>query len=640
MTWSKLWSKDTFVVLALPALTTMFGLQLLRVLLPSFVWYLGDTVGVSSVTLGVFALGTFGAAFLAAAFQRALGQRRALIVATGGVGLVRLFEQLAIDPTLDLALAMLGTVLFTFFFPIHLAHARAICSDEARRFGRGFLLGLAFDTTIHGAFGTLDPSWQLGWLAFVVVLILVALQWLLLARLVIPEPQETYASFIGDLPLAAIGPFVFLALVVLQNVARAATLTSLSLPLAFGLIVLASAIGLGAALFCIVPERSTMFAVFVATLFVAFLALRPSLVQVTFGLSHIFGNLLMFPLIGLIFAGLGARSERGEFWRSAVANAIGWLLFVLFTLLYYVSYDIRLPFPNVILLPLAVVLVGLAAIYAMRTLPPCPGAPDWTSASSAFVLMIVQLAMLLTWRVPAATSGRGLPVRVMTYNLHNGFNTDARLDLESIAQVIEQAKPDVVGLQEIARGWAIDSSVDMLEWLSQRLQMPYVFGPTADHVWGNAILSRYPIRAWGNVPLPPRDLALKRGFLWARVDVGGDEELFFIATHYHHIEGDTLIRQQQSPEIVRFWNGRQRTILLGDFNATPDAKEIAILRDAGLRDAFAALGTGDGFTWPSDALNQRIDYIWFSPDLTVRDLVMPKSTASDHIGVAVTVEKK
>jgi len=36
----------------------------------------------------------------------------------------------------------------------------------------------------------------------------------------------------------------------------------------------------------------------------------------------------------------------------------------------------------------------------------------------------------------------------------------------------------------------------------------------------------------------------------------------------------------------------------------------------------------------------RIDYIWFSPDLTVRDLAMPRSTASDHLGIAVTVEVK
>jgi endonuclease/exonuclease/phosphatase family metal-dependent hydrolase len=113
-----------------------------------------------------------------------------------------------------------------------------------------------------------------------------------------------------------------------------------------------------------------------------------------------------------------------------------------------------------------------------------------------------------------------------------------------------------------------------------------------------------------------------------------------ISTHFDNPEEDTAIRQQQSPEIVKFWNQRPRTIFIGDLNATPDAKEIGMLRDAGLLDAFAAIGKGNGFSWPSDKPNQRIDYIWYSPDLNVRDLQMPPSTASDHLGVAVTIDKK
>ena len=66
----------------------------------------------------------------------------------------------------------------------------------------------------------------------------------------------------------------------------------------------------------------------------------------------------------------------------------------------------------------------------------------------------------------------------MTYNLHNGFSTAGTLEMEAIARVIEAQDPDVVGLQEVSRGWAINGSMDMLEWLSQRLQMPYIYGPT------------------------------------------------------------------------------------------------------------------------------------------------------------------
>lgn len=42
---------------------------------------------------------------------------------------------------------------------------------------------------------------------------------------------------------------------------------------------------------------------------------------------------------------------------------------------------------------------------------------------------------------------------MMTYDLHNGFNTRGALDLEALARTIETQKPDVVALQEVARGW-------------------------------------------------------------------------------------------------------------------------------------------------------------------------------------------
>ena len=68
--------------------------------------------------------------------------------------------------------------------------------------------------------------------------------------------------------------------------------------------------------------------------------------------------------------------------------------------------------------------------------------------------------------------------------------------------MIEEQQPDIVALQEVTRGWVIYGSFDMLVWLSQRLDMPYVYGPAADSVWGNAILSRYPMSGALTIPMP------------------------------------------------------------------------------------------------------------------------------------------
>jgi len=76
---------------------------------------------------------------------------------------------------------------------------------------------------------------------------------------------------------------------------------------------------------------------------------------------------------------------------------------------------------------------------------------------------------------------------------------------------------------------------------------------------------------------------------------------------------------------------------MGDLNATPEAREIAMLKDAGLRDAFTLAGQGSGLTYSSEAPERRIDYIWVSPDLKARDFRVLPGQASDHLGIAVTV---
>ena len=640
MSLPKLWNTKSFFELALPALTAMFGLQMLRVLLPSIVWYLGDTLDVSSAMLGLLSLGLFALSFLVVPIYRALGLRRALFGVLVGIAIMRLLEQVSVVPALDLIFALVGTVLFTFFIPLYLSYVRLQGGAAPRKFGRGFLLGFVFDTTLHGSFHTLDLSWQQHPLAPIILVLVVVAQLTLTMFLIKSDGEPTETNFAGSLPLAAIGPFIFVTQVIFQNVARATTLTGFPMPLVYAFIILVNAIGISAALLPIVADRATSFAVFVATIFLAWLTSRPDPTPGTADLMFFFGNLLIFPFFTLIFAGLGAREEINKgVTRLATANGIGWILFALLSLLYYVGYRINIGIPNNWLPPLAVILVGLTVIAALRVMPNFPVASSTTSATVAFALFIVPLIILANWHDPKPVVGKGFPVRVMTYNLHNGFNTDGRLDPEALAKTIEQANPDIIGLQEVERGWYIDSSLDLAMWLSRRLQMPFVYGPTADRVWGNAILSRYLIKEWHNVALPPRDLPLKRGFLWARVDLGGDE-LLFIVTHYDDAGNATAIRQQQSAEIVKFWNQQPRTIIVGDLNAMPDSKEIALLRDAGLSDAFTTIGIGSGFSWASDKPNRRIDYVWVSPDLAVRDLVMPPSTASDHLGIAVTVEKK
>lgn len=105
-------------------------------------------------------------------------------------------------------------------------------------------------------------------------------------------------------------------------------------------------------------------------------------------------------------------------------------------------------------------------------------------------------------------------------------------------------------------------------------------------------------------------------------------------------------------------------ILLGDFNALSDSEEIALLKDAGFRDAHMTAGALPGYTWdernnsnikiqrekyPDDFLpepvQKRIDYIFFrGPELKAVDcrvvLNIPTQGVypSDHYGVMADFE--
>jgi endonuclease/exonuclease/phosphatase family metal-dependent hydrolase len=644
--------------LTLTAITVLFGMQVLRVLIPGMFWTLGSRMSLGAIQLGLIGLAIFLiGGFLAGPLGRLAGNRRLIVITALGLGVMRLFMQVWWgEPLFNLSLAIVGTILFFIFLPACFDDARLRGGPAISHYALGLLGGLALDIAINGAFGTYDTVWQVKPLPALLTLLLVIIQLVLLlgitptTKTISTRSRTTKSNGISmarSFTWLAIGPFLFLELVVFQNIPRVAVLTGWSLPIGFGLTLLAQLAGLAAAAYLLSKSWRMLWpwAAVAGILLPAVLALGYQKPAALIAPMFLVGQVLLSMLIVMVL--IGVTTSTGKTQRSGVwiANGIGMVMFLVLILAYYAVYDISLPYNNAALEPIAGGIVAACAICALifRQQEIKVDLKLWLAPVFALILLILPLAQTIMWRTPTAVTGQGFPVRVMTYNLHNGFNTKGKLNMEEIAQVIESNNPDIVALQEVSRGWVVSGRVDMLAWLSQRLHMPYIFGPTADPFWGNAILSRYPILAYSREELPPRDLFILRGFIVALIDLGDGQQIKVIDTHFHHLEGQSDIRQLQSKAILDFINSIENNniVLSGDLNAEPFDPEITMLYQALLIDAARKMDPELAYTFASDNPRQRIDYILVSYDLRNRigDAQVPLSTASDHLPVVAVINK-
>ena len=677
---SRWWDWSYLREAAFLALTVVFGLQVFRVLLNGLVFYIRDAQGAEPFTPGVYALILFLLAFLAASVHKFLGPRRALVLTGGGLALLRLVEQTVPWPVVDLALTTFGTAFFLLFIPIYIGHARAKGVQGGHLFAVGLLLGIGIDTAIKGAFATLDLSWQPGAVTHVVVAVLVVAHWLLLTAVVrrpVPDFQAN-GRVLGLAPLVALGPILFLEALLFQNIGQQTSLIDWTQPLVFLWIVVANAVGIVAAMGVLArPGYGAWLSLGALGAIFALLALGER-TGVAAAMVTLLGQVALSMSVGMIGVALASGGRvvanidvagsddapspaenradgAGKIGVATVACGLGMLLLLVLNFLYYVNYELDVPGGKSVAPLAAVAFIILSVLAAATVLSRYrPPTPVLAPALASFLVLLIPLGYLAAWEKPEAVRPSGFPVRVMSYNLHQGFDVDGYLALEDLAKTIEEQGPDIVALQEVSRGWVTNGSVDMLVWLSRRLEMPYVWGPAADSVWGNAILSRFPMSNSHNRPMPNNSqLQLKRAFVTAQIDLGDGESLTVIATHLHHLEDEGHLRLPQVKALLQAWNNGPRSIIMGDFNALPGSPEMLLMNEAGLMDAFLApeeppTESGDvarsgaggrGYTAPSDKPFKRIDYIWVSDDLKASNFSLTDSLASDHLGLAVTLAR-
>ena len=244
------------------------------------------------------------------------------------------------------------------------------------------------------------------------------------------------------------------------------------------------------------------------------------------------------------------------------------------------------------------------------------------AGSLGLLLALPALPALPGGELPAQHSnGRTLTLR--TWNVGDG-----RASAEQIAAALALVDADVICLQELATtvGKALEPLVAE--------QYPYhVFHSLGRD--GKALLSRWPILS-EKLMQPAAGHNLQR----ARIDFNGTEVLIYNV----HPSASIALLGRWSPDETALLQAAVETarhpcgILAGDFNLTPLAHSYTRIEDRNLRNAFAQVGRGTGFSFPLFGRYRgaplppfiRIDHVWVSDKLAIQSGALGQDGGSDH----------
>lgn len=285
--------------------------------------------------------------------------------------------------------------------------------------------------------------------------------------------------------------------------------------------------------------------------------------------------------------------------------------------------------------------------------------PRW--ACLIVMAMAMMLAMACAGPRPQQAAGASAPeagqVAILTYNIHIGKSVDDKqIDLGRIAKVIQFAAPDVVGLQEVDRFTERSGRADQMAELQALTGMAGAFSKSIDlqgGEYGIGILTTGDILESRPTLHPVGIEAERRSFLMARIRTRGGLTFWAINTHLGLNAED---RAAQIRAILDATAGiEEPVIILGDLNERPVEREDALtatLAAAGFEDGWLGapeqldrdLGAAtprpeasQGFTFPAESPDRRIDYVWARRGhgfLPLRATVI-HTLASDHVPLLV-----
>ncbi len=223
-------------------------------------------------------------------------------------------------------------------------------------------------------------------------------------------------------------------------------------------------------------------------------------------------------------------------------------------------------------------------------------------------------------------------MKIMSFNTQHCLNyLEQKIDFDTIAKVITDFGADVIGLNEIrGEGEHADYTAQTERLAALTGMKYYYFAPALDvpggGPYGNAILSRIPFVKVENVPIPDPCPKKYKGYYETRCVLKAELEggITVLVTHF----GLNPDEQENAVKTVLDNLAKNRCVLMGDFNVTPESELLDPIREK-LTDT-AKYFSEPKQSFPSDKPDRKIDYIFVSSDIEVKSADIPAIVASDH----------
>jgi endonuclease/exonuclease/phosphatase family metal-dependent hydrolase len=209
-----------------------------------------------------------------------------------------------------------------------------------------------------------------------------------------------------------------------------------------------------------------------------------------------------------------------------------------------------------------------------------------------------RLLIVLICCVVGVSAASAQKVRVMSYNVKNGYGMDGVKSIERCADVIREAQPDVVAVQELDSCTRRNKFYVLGKMAEKAGGYHAYFGPTIPHSggkYGIGILSKKPAKSVKFHRLPCR--REPRGLLVVEFD-----KYYMLCTHLSLNEEDRVTSVGIIRDVVSKLD--KPAFIAGDMNARPTSKPMVAFKE------FATVLSNDKkFTIPSNDPRACIDYI-------------------------------